>query len=451
MKKFVSVLLISIMVFGSVVPIFGLNLLYDDYSSMITALNNTNHQFIDITNLSNSSTIYGLLTRCFSDCMALFDDSLSLTDGYYSPYLLMGDYPMYAFAFIDYFETNTDAFRRCTLYFYNNPVHAVNGVIDGSDMLMGCSYTHRTSTGAYNVYKSADFYNDDVTFITTSGRYYLPIGVFGIDDNYYAIEGYTDQFVTPFIPVPDLPNYPNGNGNTYNPDANSGQVNWPNFVYMIASWFFYNGVMNTNIPGQSQTVNYPGTVGIGSALTYDFLCKVNMGNSTVSYQGNDYPNYLFQLSELMYMIDESLGSFADSLEDAEIGTSLSTINNNIQELTDGFNELYPEDARNMVTEIEDEIYDSENGGISISTMQDALSIKNTADESFDTGYSLTEGITGLFGWSSDSEGWGFWSTAVQNDLDSPVNASLMEDDIVDFINSKDGEIDRKLGILNVSD
>lgn len=164
---------------------------------------------------------------------------------------------------------------------------------------------------------------------------------------------------------------------------------------------------------------------------------------------NNISSNLAAFANNQVKMSEYISSITPNVSNIE--SSLSSLDSNIQELTDGFNELYPEDARNMVTEIEDEIYDSENGGISISTMQDALSIKDTADESFDTGYSLTEGITGLFGWSSDSEGWGFWSTAVQNDLDSPVNASLMEDDIVDFINSKDGEIDRKLGILNVSD
>lgn len=134
-----------------------------------------------------------------------------------------------------------------------------------------------------------------------------------------------------------------------------------------------------------------------------------------------------------------------------ISSDISVVNDNIQELTNGFNELYPEDARNMVSEIEDEIYDSNNGGISTNDLKNAIDLKSDADDYFDTGYSFGEGIVGLFGWSSDDEGWGFWSTAVQNDLDSPVNASLMEDDIVDFINSKDGEIDRKLGILNVSD
>lgn len=340
------------------IKIFALNILSSDYSDLVNNLNNIGdgHQFNNITNLSASSAGYGVFSRAVSDCMDLFGESLSLSDGFYSPYALFdGEYYLFALAFLEQISSSTTTYYRGYIYFYNNPPNAVNGVFDGSDMLMGCAYQYNFSTGSYSVYKVADFYNDDVTFINSSIRHYFPIGVFGINGTYYAIENYTNDYITPSIPVPDLPNYPDGTGNTYNPDANSGQVNWPNFIYMIASWFFYNGVMNTNLPGQSQTFNYPGTVGIGAALTYDWLCKVNLGNSTVSYLGNDYPNYLFQLSELMYMIDESIGHFADNIEDLDIGS----IGSDIFSIKSDLEAAFPEDEAEINSAIADAIMDPE--------------------------------------------------------------------------------------------
>lgn len=241
------------------------------------------------------------------------------------------------------------------------------------------------------------------------------------------------------------------NTSSYNPDLptqdilppdsdNTTDINVGLFTdylyYLIRSNFFYrdgNGALNSS------------WVPVSQYLTYDMFCKLQILSETVTVGDTVMPNYL----NLVYGEMSAILTAIDSIGyDSSV---IANMNENIQELTDGFNELYPEDARNMVSEIEDEIYDSNNGGISTNDLKNAIDLKSDADDYFGTGYSFGEGIVGLFSWSSDSEGWGFWSTSVQNDLDSPVNASLMEDDIVDFINSKDGEIDRKLGILNVSD
>lgn len=133
--------------------------------------------------------------------------------------------------------------------------------------------------------------------------------------------------------TPSIPSYPDGSGNTFVPDANSGEVNWPNFIYLITSWFFYNGIMRTNLPGEPATWNNSNWISIADALTYQFLCQTNLGQNDVTWGNNTYPNYLYQVTELMYMIDESIGRFSDNIEDLDIesiGSDIADIKSNIE-------------------------------------------------------------------------------------------------------------------------
>lgn len=408
------------------IKIFADSFLFNDYDSFISALNSgTSYNFVNANNFAASSGVRLAGELAFSTIAFDLDESFNFRSALFNPIMIFDETEdMYPFVTINYLTHYIIVY----VYFYDSPINVINGYIPNDSFLVSCGATYDTNNGSVSIRDGGSSFDAPSLqlFANLQNAFYMPYGAIGFDGVYYAIEGYTDEFVTPFIPVPDLPNYPNGNGNTYNPDANSGQVNWPNFVYMIASWFFYNGVMNTNIPGQSQTVNYPGTVGIGSALTYDFLCKVNMGNSTVSYQGNDYPNYLFQLSELMYMMDESTGHLADYIEELE----LEDVGSNLADIKSDLEAAFPAAEVAINDSVADTVLDNSSGsGLTASKIVGAKSDLDDSLSKFSVSLGSDAEFSGV-GSALDGQDWSFWS---QQTFDNcymftfdPFEAQLMD-------------------------
>lgn len=395
MKKVVSVILISIMLFGSVVPVFGAtNISVANFCSLANNVANVNATFYNRN---------GFIAACSN--LPFFSDLLSSADTYASTLSSGTDYMYY-------------------LYY----------------MSAGPLYQLYIFTGNINLFASGQY-----TRINYTGGY-----IYAVDDwDGDGVWRFSQQNLT-------------GSETSL---GNSNHITWAcvfggktysinNNQYLLSA---SGGGGGSDIPSGSDAVGSLSVINNNLLSIIDVLGTRPAVGDPLGYSMIDLMylsfNVLLGQTAVLQNLLEKPSVDVSGIESAveSISSDISFVNDNIQELTDGFNELYPEDARNMVSEIEDEIYDSNNGGISTNDLKNAIDLKSDADDYFDTGYSFGEGIVGLFGWSSDDEGWGFWSTAVQNDLDNPVNASLMEDDIVDFINSKDGEIDRKLGILNVSD
>lgn len=62
-----------------------------------------------------------------------------------------------------------------------------------------------------------------------------------------------------------------------------------------------------------------------------------------------------------------------------------------------------------------DVYDSDNGGVTLSDMSDTFNTQKVAKQTFNTGVSFS--TNGLFSFTDDGN-WGFWSTAVKNDMDN---------------------------------
>lgn len=62
-----------------------------------------------------------------------------------------------------------------------------------------------------------------------------------------------------------------------------------------------------------------------------------------------------------------------------------------------------------------DIYDDQNGGVTLSDLTDTFSTGSQAKQTFNTGISFSP--SGLFSFTDDGN-WGFWSNAVKNDMDN---------------------------------
>lgn len=427
------------------VSVFASDFLFSNYDELYSALNSgTDFNFLNPTRIAATQGIRIAAELAFSELSEMLDESFNYWSAVDSPIYIFDGlediYPIISVVSITHYYI-------IYVYLYDTPIDTINSYIPNDSFLISCGATYDLNTSSASLRDGgASFDAPSLQLLSNSqSTYYIPYGAIGFDGFFYAIEGYTNQFVTPSIPVPDLPNYPGGTGNTYNPDANSGQVNWPNFVYMIASWFFYNGVMNTNLPGQSQTVNYPGTVGIGAALTYDWLCKVNLGNSTVSYLGNDYPNYLFQLSELMYMIDESIGHFADNIEDLDIGS----IGSDISSIKSDIEAAFPAEEAEVNAAIADAIMDPESDNhISAAGIVQSKSYLDEGLSAFDVDTSGSV-YSSPFAAISNPDNWIFFSQDTAANLQvQPIDASLQGvDNLSDlpYYNSVNQQVNNMMG------
>lgn len=225
---------------------------------------------------------------------------------------------------------------------------------------------------------------------------------------------------------PSIPTYPDGSSNTYQPDANYGEVNWPNFVYSLTSWFFYNGIMRTNLPGDTATWNNSNWISIADALTYQFLCQTNFGSSEVTWGNNTFPNYLYQLSDLMYMMDESTGRLADYLEELE----LEDVGSNLADIKSDLEAAFPAAEVAINDSVADTVLDDSSGsGLTASKI---VSAKTDLDDSLSK-FSVTLGSDAEFsgvGSALDGQDWSFWS---QQTFDNcymftfdPFEAQLMD-------------------------
>lgn len=62
-----------------------------------------------------------------------------------------------------------------------------------------------------------------------------------------------------------------------------------------------------------------------------------------------------------------------------------------------------------------DVYDADNGGVTLSDMSDTFNTQKVAKQTFDTGVSFS--TNGLFSFTDDGN-WGFWSTSVKDDMDN---------------------------------
>lgn len=62
-----------------------------------------------------------------------------------------------------------------------------------------------------------------------------------------------------------------------------------------------------------------------------------------------------------------------------------------------------------------DVYDSDNGGVTLSDMSDTFNTQKVAKQTFNTGVQFS--TNGLFSFTDDGN-WGFWSNAVKNDMDN---------------------------------
>lgn len=247
-------------------------------------------------------------------------------------------------------------------------------------------------------------------------------------DPYNNSYNYDPDYLDPSIP--SIPSYPSGDSNSYVPDADIGQVNWPNFIYALTSWFFYNGIMRTNLPGEDATWNNSNWISIADALTYQFLCQTNFGSSEVTWGNNTYPNYLYQLSDLMYMMDESTGRLADYIEELE----LEDVGSNLADIKSDLEAAFPAAEVAINDSVADTVLDDSSGsGLTASKIVGA---KSDLDDSLSK-FSISLGSDAEFsgvGSALDGQDWSFWS---QQTFDNcymftfdPFEAQLMDDEDV---------------------
>lgn len=195
---------------------------------------------------------------------------------------------------------------------------------------------------------------------------------------------------------------------------------------------------------------------VNSALQYSLYSWVsptsNSGYSTTNFNwkdGSPFGNIALILQKLNnnYVIG-TYNSYLDLFSGANTSTVLSVWDSQLDSLTQetwsptsGFNGLYKylaylqRDVARMTFIIADpheqaamenanesgvadmyaDVYDSDNGGVTLSDMSDTFNTQKVAKQTFDTGVSFS--TNGLFSFTDDGN-WGFWSTAVKNDMDN---------------------------------
>lgn len=217
---------------------------------------------------------------------------------------------------------------------------------------------------------------------------------------------------------PDLPSSDVLPPDIENPDDPDGLL--ANYLYyLIRSNFFYrdgNSVLNNS------------WVPVSQYLTYDYLCKINFGFSEVSFNNNSYPNYLFQLSELLYMMDESTGRLADYIEELE----LEDVGSNLADIKSDLEVAFPAAEVAINDSVADTVLDDSFGsGLTASKIVGAKSDLDDSLSKFSVSLGSDAEFSGV-GSALDGQDWSFWS---QQTFDNcymftfdPFEAQLMDND-----------------------
>lgn len=249
-----------------------------------------------------------------------------------------------------------------------------------------------------------------------------------------------------------------------NDPASINGVNYPlNIYYQLGLMFSQNFICYTP---DGQTIFNPTWVGVGQALTYDYLCKTNKNSPTVSinlangntvtlsnylYGDPDYSADITNISSNVASCKSSLSTISSRVNttntklntiNTTITNQLTPLNNNIADVTDRLENAFPDDQAALNDSIAETLLDDTSGsGLTAAKVSNA---KSDFDDALSV-YSITSNTDALSAITGGD--WSFWSQTTLNNLGSGysfnINGLLMDD--IDVFESNQQTLINMLG------